>query len=144
MISLIYSIGITMANRSRTGQKTVCVNLQIGNPCQIQHWREVYPPLTKSSKLASELIAATGLVCLRVSVLAGHPGHSRVAIGGIADRHGSGNRIWLQSTNSAERIVSELFRKHGMRRGGDMVIEAVPDEADRARACSSASGASRA
>jgi hypothetical protein len=71
--------------------------------------------MSKSSKLASELMSATGIVCLRVSVLAGHPHHSRMTIGGIADRDLNGNRIWLQSPNSAERIVSELFRTHGPR-----------------------------
>src|ERR1700676_1861551 len=87
--------------------------------------------MSKSSKLASELIAATGLCCLRTGVLAGHPHHSRVTIGGIADRDLSGNRIWLQSPNSAERIISELFRTHGTRRGGTIVIEAAPHDADR-------------
>jgi hypothetical protein len=87
--------------------------------------------LTKSSKLGSELIAATGLCCLRISVLAGHPHHCRVTIGGIADRDLNGNRIWLQSTASAERVIAELFRTHGMRRGDALVIEAVPDEVDR-------------
>jgi hypothetical protein len=87
--------------------------------------------MSKSSKLASELMTAAGIVCLRVSVLAGHPGYSKVAIGGIAGRDSKGNRIWLQSPNSAERIVSELFRAHGMRRGGTLVIEAIPDDVDR-------------
>jgi hypothetical protein len=87
--------------------------------------------VAKSSKLASELIAATGLCCLRTGVLAGHQHHSRVTTGGIADRDLNGSRIWLQSPKSAERIVSELFRKHGMRRDGTLVIEAVPDEVDR-------------
>lgn len=119
------------AIRSRTGKKPVYINSQIGNSCQIKHWPEVYPPLTKSSKLASELIAATGLVCLRTAVLAGHPGHSRVTIGGIADRDSKCHRIWFQSQKAAERVIAELHRTHGMRRGADMVIEAVPDDADR-------------
>ena len=87
--------------------------------------------MTKSSILASELLAATGLVCLRISVLAGHPGHSRATIGGITDRGIKGKRIWFKSTKAAERVISELHRTHGMRRGDGLVIEAVPDEADR-------------
>lgn len=87
--------------------------------------------MTKSSKLASELIAATGLCCLRISVLAGHPRYSKVAIGGIADRDSKGRRIWFMSTKAAERVVAELYRTHGMRRAGALVVDAVPDEADR-------------
>jgi hypothetical protein len=86
--------------------------------------------VSKSSKLASELMAATGLCCLRTSVLPGHPGHSRAAIGGIADRGTAGNRIWFHSAKSAERVIAELHRTHGMRRGGKLVIEAVPDDVD--------------
>lgn len=76
-------------------------------------------------------MTAAGIVCLRFSVLAGHPHHSRVSIGGIADRDLNGSRIWFQSQKAAERIVSELHRIHGMRRGGALVIEAAPDEVDR-------------
>jgi hypothetical protein len=67
---------------------------------------------------------------LRVSVLAGHPGHSRVAVGGIADRDGKCHRIWFQSQKAAERVIAELHRTHGMRRGDTMVIEAATDDAD--------------
>jgi hypothetical protein len=87
--------------------------------------------LTKSSKLASELIAATGLCCLRTSVLPGHPGHSRVSLGGIADRGTTGKRIWLHSTKAAERVIAELHRTHGMRRGDGLVIEVATGDADQ-------------
>jgi hypothetical protein len=76
-------------------------------------------------------MTAAGIVCLRVSNLAGHPGHSRVTIGGIAERACKGSRIWLQSTKSAERVIAELHRTHGVRRGDTLVIEAIPDEVDR-------------
>jgi hypothetical protein len=87
--------------------------------------------VAKSSKLASEILAATGIVCLRIVTLPGHPRHSRVTISGIADRSIAGHRIWLRSHKAAERIIVELHRTHGMLRGGTMVIEAVPDEVDR-------------
>jgi hypothetical protein len=67
--------------------------------------------LTKSSKLASELMAATGLVCLRVSTLPGHPGFGRVAIGGIADRDSKGERIWFRSRRDAERVLQATFSR---------------------------------
>jgi hypothetical protein len=75
------------------------------------------------------LITATGLVCLRSAGLAGHPGRTRITIGGIADR--SGHLIWLRSPRAAERTLSELFRTHGMRRGAGLVIEAAPHETDQ-------------
>ncbi len=87
--------------------------------------------MSKSKKLASELIAATGLRCLRASGLAGHPGFTKVVVGGIADRDSKCTRVWLHSTKAAERVIAELHRTHGMRRGGGLVVEAVPDEADR-------------
>jgi hypothetical protein len=92
---------------------------------------ELRPKLSKSTKLASELLTATGLVCLRVIVLAGHTGHSRITIGGIADRDTTCKRLWFHSARAAERVIAELYRTHGLRRGADMVIDAVPDEADR-------------
>ena len=90
----------------------------------------MWAPVTKSSKIASEIIAATGLVCLRVATLPGHPGRSRVTIATVDDRNGDGARIWLGSTRSAERIIAEVFRTHGARSGGALVIEAAPDEVD--------------
>lgn len=119
------------AIRSRSGQKPVCVNLQIGNLCQLEQHPDVRAPLAKASKLASEIVAATGLCCLRASVLAGHAGFSRAMLGGIADRDSKGCRIWLPSTKAAERVIAETFRTHGTRRGATLVIEAAPDEADR-------------
>jgi hypothetical protein len=119
-----------MQTGSKTGQEPVYVNSQSRKMCKEEQHPGLRPPLTKSLKLASEIMSATGLVCLRVSNLAGHSGFSRVTIGGIADRD-SGTRIWLKSTKSAERVIAELFRKHGMRRGGTLVIEAVPGDVDR-------------
>jgi hypothetical protein len=87
--------------------------------------------MSKSSKLASEIMTATGLVCLRTSTLAGHPGHSRVTVGGIADRDANGHRIWFRSQKAADRVVVELHHTQGMRRAGALVIEAIPDEVDR-------------
>ena len=90
----------------------------------------MWAPVTKSSKIASEIIAATGLVCLRVATLPGHPGRSRVTIATVDDRNGDGARIWLASSRSAERIEAKVFLQHGTRRGGALVIEAAPDEVD--------------
>jgi hypothetical protein len=87
--------------------------------------------LTKSTTLASELLTATGVCCLRIVTLAGHPGHSRISLGGIADRDAKGHRIWFSSTRSAERIIAETYRTHGQRRGDGLVIEAAADEAYR-------------
>jgi len=87
--------------------------------------------LTKSSRLASSILTATGLVCLRTSTLPGHQHHSRVTIAGIADRDLKGTRTWFQRLRYAERVIAELFKTHGMRRGATMVIEAVPDDVDR-------------
>lgn len=86
--------------------------------------------MTKSSKLASELIAATGLCCLRCATVAGHSNHSRITVGvGISDRLRSGCRLWFRSQRAAERVVTELNSKHGMRRGSALVVEATPEEA---------------
>jgi hypothetical protein len=115
----------------KTDQKPVAVHLQLGISCSNQRTDRAPIRLTKSSKLASELLAATGLVCLRTGALAGHPGHSRVTIGGISDRDSKGLRIWFHSTKAAEKVIAELHRTHGMHRGSGVVIEAIPDETDR-------------
>lgn len=66
-------------------------------------------PLTKSSKLASSILTATGLVCLRTSTLPGHQHHSRVTVAGIADRDSTGHRIWFLRLRDAERVLQAVL-----------------------------------
>jgi hypothetical protein len=125
-------VGPDDASWSKIGQKPVHINLQTTKKCQNLARPELRAQLTKSSKLASELMTTLGLVCLRVSIVAGHPNHVRVSVGGIADRNSSGHRIWFHSTRSAEKVIAEVFRTHGQRRaGGTLVIEAATEEVDK-------------
>jgi hypothetical protein len=61
-------------------------------------------PLTKSSKLTSEILSTLGLCCLRASPLAGHPGRSKLVISGIADRDSAGDRVWFRNERDAKRV----------------------------------------
>ena len=67
--------------------------------------------MTKSSKLASELMATLGIACLRASPLAGHPGFSKLAIGGIADRDTAGERGWFKSQRDAEKVFQATLSR---------------------------------
>ena len=67
--------------------------------------------MSKSSRLASSILTAAGICCLRVSVLAGHPGHSKVAIGGIADRDSTGQHIWFRSQREADRVFKATLSR---------------------------------
>jgi hypothetical protein len=65
--------------------------------------------LAKSSKLASEIVTAAGIVCLRVSGLAGHPGYSRLAIGG--DCNAAGARLWFRSQREADKVMQAALAR---------------------------------
>src|ERR1700691_1826478 len=67
--------------------------------------------LTKSAKLASELLTKFGLVCLRAAPLAGHPDRSKLAIGGIADRDRAGARIWFRNERDAKRVLDAFLSR---------------------------------
>jgi hypothetical protein len=57
-------------------------------------------------------MTATGLRCLRVSVLAGgHPGFSKLTIGGIADRDTAGERVWFKSQRDAEKVLQATLSR---------------------------------
>jgi hypothetical protein len=67
--------------------------------------------MSKSSKLASELMAKLGIACLRASPLAGHPGFSKLAIGGIADRNTTGELVWFKSQRDAEKVLQATLSR---------------------------------
>jgi hypothetical protein len=56
-------------------------------------------------------MTATGIVCLRASVLAGHPGFSKLAIGGIADRDSAGDRVWFRNERDAKRVLDTFLSR---------------------------------
>jgi hypothetical protein len=93
---------------------------------------ELRPKLTKATKLASELLIATGTSCLRIVTLAGHAGHCRVTSGTIEDRDAKGTRLWFRSSRKANKVLAELHEIHGGRQSDDgVVIKATQDETDR-------------
>jgi hypothetical protein len=67
--------------------------------------------LAKSSKLASEIISAMGLVCLRAGPLAGHAGRSKVTIAGIDDRKAVGERVWFRNAKEAEKVETAFLSR---------------------------------
>jgi hypothetical protein len=68
-------------------------------------------PLTKSSKLTSEILSTLGLCCLRASPLAGHPGRSKLVISGIADRDSAGDRVWFRNERDAKRVLDAFLSR---------------------------------
>jgi hypothetical protein len=82
-------------------------------------------------RLATELLAATGVACVRVVAVPGREDFSRVVSGGLELRKGPGKRIWLRARRQAERVMTDLFSgRRTSRRGHGLVIEASLAEVD--------------
>jgi hypothetical protein len=56
-------------------------------------------------------MSATGIVCLRVSPLAGHPGRSKVAIGALSDLKATGDRVWFRNERDAKRVLDACLSR---------------------------------
>ena len=86
---------------------------------------------TIPSRIASDLISATGITCIRTVTLPGHPGFTRIIVGDFADGKAKGERMWFRSRTRADKILTEIlvWNRRTRRSGAALIIETDTAEA---------------
>jgi len=71
-----------------------------------------------------------GITCLRASALAGHPGRTKLAIGGISDRNAAGERLWFRSQREADKVMQATLSRclDSKKTKAGITVKLAPDQ----------------